>query len=74
MKNNKVVVVNTVDEDEVPSVQEYLDPENGIVSCKFVLFEEMDDDMLGMFYEADPELIATKRPDFIKRRYPTAIN
>lgn len=67
MKNNKVVAVKVIEQD-------MLDPENGIVSCEFVLFEDMDDDVLEVIYETDPELIATKRPDFVKRRYPSAIN
>ena len=53
------------------------DPTNGILSCKTVPYEELDDDTLQMFYDYSKDNISwlmEYRPDWIKKYHPELLN
>lgn len=48
--------------------------QEGVISSRFVPFEELDDETLQMLYEQSPDFVMEKRPDWVKVHYPTHVN
>ena len=68
--STKVIGVKELDE----TIDEADVPDDGIVSSRFVLWENMLDEDLDCIFENDPELVIAKRPDYVARRHPAKLH
>lgn len=48
--------------------------QTGVISSRFIPYEELDDETLQMLYEQSPDFVMEKRPDWIQKHYPNHVN
>ena len=71
----KVLGVGEADHDYSEEELEKLSKTNGgIVSSKFIPFNELDDETLGIIFESSPDWIIEHRPDWVKLHHPELMN
>lgn len=48
--------------------------QNGVISCEEIAYADLDDATLELLYEQSPDFVMEKRPDWIQKHKPLAVN
>ena len=70
MKNSTVVGIELLEENIDPKDI----PKDGIVSFKFIKYNEMDDETLQLLWEQSPDIVVKHRLDWVLKNHPNSIN